>query len=532
MLSISPAFVVRRVVLDGPAVVLEAEGTAREARCPTCGVPSGRVHDRYRRRPSDLPWRGRVVRLVVTVRRFRCDARGCPRATFAERFDPAVARGTRRTADATAFLLALARAAGGEGGARLAVAAGLPVSADTLLRLLRRAHGAAAPTPRVLGVDDLSLRRGRSYATLLVDLERRAPVDLVPGREAATLRDWLRAHPGVEVVVRDRSGAYAEGAAVGAPDAAQVADRFHLVLNASAALDEVLRGRTRRLQVQASRAEAMPGPAPARPPPPPTPSEQRRVERRERRVARWEEVRARRAAGETVAGIARSVGLDRKTIRRWLRYAAAPPRGRPPRPPDVPSPSLRPYLAYLQDRWQAGCTNISQLYREIAALGYTRSRSLVAQALLPWRGPRPPAAPDGTRRRGRPRVRRFKVRWLCLRPPEQLDPEERAALERVLAEEDDVAAGHDLLQRFRRLVAARDPAALDGWLVDAVASGLGPFVSLAAGIALDRAAVDAALLTPWSNGPVEGLVHKVKLLKRQGYGRAKLDLLRARVLAA
>jgi transposase len=247
------------------------------------------------------------------------------------------------------------------------------------------------------------------------------------------------------------------------------------------------------------------------------------------RRARWEDVRRRRADGQSIQGIARDLGMGRRTVRRLLA-TPDPPRNRVlhPRPGGLTSPSLQPYVAYLQDRWQAGGHNISRLYREIAAQGFTKSRSLVAQALLAWRPPRPP----GPRRRGRPRQRRVSVRWLCLRPPAHLDAGERAALDQLLAADAALRTGYDLLQRFRRVIAARDGAALATWLVDAQASGLAPFVGLANGIAADRAAVEAALTTPWSTGPVEGHVHRVKLLKRQHYGRAKLDLLRARVLAA
>jgi transposase len=546
-------FVITAVHLEGSTVCLEGVGEGDEATCPSCGAAGWEVHDRYRRRPRDLSWRRWEVRLVLTVRRFRCPNPRCTRKTFAESFGDAVPRYARRTQEATTLLTHVAHTAGGEAGARLAAKARVPASPDTLLRLLRlrgRAHALDLPTSlRILGVDDLALRRGHRYATLLVDLDTHQPLDIVEDRTAEVLATWLRAHPGVEVVVRDRSEAYAEGARAGAPDALQVADRFHLVQNAGAALDELLRGRSRRLQIQASRPPPEPveqGPIPAVAPRPPSRDEQRRTVARAQRVARWEEAHARHAAGETKTAIARAVGLDRKTIARWLRVPCVPgasgdpppPKGPVPRPPDLPSPSLQPYLAYLQDRWRAGCTNISQLHREIAALGYARSRSLVAQALLLWRGPRPPPAPrrpDGSWRRGRPprpRVRRFRVRWLCLRPPAQLDPDERAALDRVLAEHPDLAAGHALLQRFRHLVRTRDIVALNAWLADAAASGLGPFVSLATGIAADRAAVDAALALPWSNGPVEGHVHRVKLLKRQHYGRAKLDLLRARILAA
>jgi transposase len=405
----------------------------------------------------------------------------------------------------------------------MAAALGVPVSPDTVLRLLRRTPVVDHAPPTVLGVDDLALRRGRRYATLVVDLDTHVPIELLEGREAETLATWLRTHPGVQVLARDRAEAYAEAGRQAAPDAVQVADRWHLDQNASAALEEVLRSRNRQLQL----VEPEPSVVPALPPRPPGRTAQQKAAARARRVARGEEACRRRAAGESISGIARALKMDRRTVRHLLAHRE-PPRNRP-RPPhvtDLSSPSLRPYAPYLQARWTDGCPNVSQLYRELVALGYTRTRSLLAKALMPWRGPRPPPNPDGGRPRRRHCVRRVSLRWLCLRPPEQLKPAEHVALGQALAEDVELATGYALLQRFRHMVAARDLPALAPWLADAHASGLASFVTFARGIEADRAAVEAALSLPWSTGPVEGHVHRVKLLKRRGYGRAKLDLLR------
>jgi len=514
------------VRLDGSTVILEARGAATVGYCPACGSASAQIHDHYVRRPLDLPWRGRVVRLLVTVRRFRCGDPACSQQTFVEDFGPALPRYARRTADATTLLLRFAVIAGGEAGARLARAAGVPTSPDTLLRLLRRSGEESVPTPRILGVDDFALRRGHRYGTLLVDLDTHRPIDLLPDREADTLASWLQQHAGVTIVVRDRAEAYAEGTRRGAPTAQQVADRFHLSQNASAALDELLRSRRRLapLSIPAPTGEA----TTATEPRPLSATKRVQAERRARRLSKWEDIQARRAAAQSISQIARDLGIERKTVRRYLATRAPPPAPYAirPRPGGLSSPTLQPFVSYLQDRWQAGCTNLCQLFRELVGQGYTGSYSLLREALRPWRPPRPRR---GTERRSR---RQVSLRWLCLRPPAQLTSDEQTLLAGVLAEDADLARGYDLLQRFRCLVRTRDVAALSGWLEDAQQSELPPFVSLANGILSDRAAVENALTLRWSNGPVEGHIHRLKLIKRQGYGRAKLDLLRRRVLAS
>jgi transposase len=525
---------------DG-SLVLIAEPTREAVPCPKCGQLSRRQHSSYLRRPLDLPWRGHIVRLRVHSRRWFCDVPDCPRKIFAERFDGVLARYARRTEGTTELLTAFALQAGGEGGARLAHKAGVPTSPDTLLRLLHLMSDPPVRTPRVLGVDDVALRRGRGvprYGTLLVNLETHRPIDLLDERTAEVFANWLRQHPGVEIIVRDRAGAYAEGGKQGAPGAIQIADRFHLSANASAALDEVLRSSHRRVEhvISEVASELEPTVVPSLPPPTPSGAKLRELEARSRRITRWQTVQERHAAGATLRSIARDMGMSRMTVRRLLQ-TPDPPRNRPPerpRPGGLTSPSLQPYRSYLEARWQDGCSNIAQLHREVEALGYQGSRSLLYRVLVPWRGPRPPPDPTtGRRRRGRaPRVRRFNVRWLCLRPPHQLDQHERDALHDVLDNDERLATGYQLLQRFRRLVVRKCARDLSQWLEDAQASGLRPFMSLARGIQSDLTAVLNGLNFDWSTGPVEGHVTRTKLYKRQGYGRASTRLLKRRIVAA
>ena len=455
---------------DG-SLVLVAEPTRQAVPYPKCGELSIRRHSSYLRRPLDLPWRGHTVRLRVHSRRWFCDVPDCPRAIFAERFDGVLAHYARRTQYTTDLLTTFALQAGREGGARLARKVGVPISPDTLLHLLHALtdDDGEQRGPRVLGVDDVALRKKqRRYGTLLLDLETHRPIDLLDDRTAEVFANWLRAHPGVEIIVRDRAGAYAEGGRQGAPEAIQVADRFHLSANAGAAMDEVLRSHRRHLEyVVVTEADGdQPGPTPTAPVPSPSQTQQNLVVRRTRRSARWDEVRRRRAGGYSIQRIAREMGMHRRTVRRYLA-APAPPRNRPPekpKPSGLSSPTLQPFVEYLQGRWQAGCDNVAQLKRELDAQGYKDSYSLLMQALQPWRGPRPPPEPGPGRRRGRPRVKRMNVRWLCLRPPEQLDKGERNALEEILAEDARLTAGYTLLQQFRRLIVRRSVRDLDQWL--------------------------------------------------------------------
>ena len=543
-----PGCIVERVERDPDGLIVFARAGRDRGRCPACGTPSSAVHSRYVRHPSDLPVFGERTRLLVEVRRFYCHRSACSRRTFAEplpRFLPRRARRTNRLAEAQARVGA---ALGGEAGSRLLGQLGMPASGDTVLGLRRRLPVPRRPTPRVLGVDDWAMRKGRTYGTILVDLERRRVVDLLPDRRAATLAHWLQRHRGVRTVARDRSTEYARGIALGAPRARQVADRWHLLLNVRQMAERWLAGAHGRLR-------RLPPVVPHRAPParragafPRSHAERASgMAERSRRMALYDEVRHRHAAGEPLLALSRRMGLARGTVR---KYAGA--ESFPERAVRAPGPSrLDPHIAHLEARLAAGCENAVALWRELRGLGYPGTTRQVHRWLSPRRskpskyGPRPGGSTeirgtaDGGSTPALPSPR--QIAWSLTRPQERLTPEEDAAVQRI--QQDPAAAVvSTLVRRFADLVRDRSLGAtapcrapltvLRGWLRDARRSGVAAVITFASGLQGDGAAVKAALTTPWSSGQTEGQVNKLKLLKRQTFGRAGFDLLRRRVLLA
>lgn len=235
-----PGFAVDEVQECNGVIEIRAHSTSSAAICPACGQRSQHVHSYYQRSPADLPiskWR---VRLRLTVKRYRCRVATCPKATFAEALPDLVARNAQRTDRLTIGLGAVAFAVGGQAGNRLADKLNMPTSGDTLLRIIRATPLPAAEEPGVLGVDDWAQRRGRVYGTMWVDLERHRVIDLLDDRTAQTLAEWLKSHTQIAVVTRDRSTEYTRGIALGAPQAQQVADRWHLLVNLREALQRLL----------------------------------------------------------------------------------------------------------------------------------------------------------------------------------------------------------------------------------------------------------------------------------------------------
>jgi transposase len=497
---------------EGDRLVLHLEPVRSAGSCPVCMTLSQRVHSRYYRQPWDLPWGRWPVQLVVQARRFFGDTPTCPRRIFVESFPQVLARYARQTERLRHVLLELVHASGAEMAARLARWLGYVTSPDTLLRR-QRAEPIILPAPRVLGVDEFALRRGVTYATLLVDLERHQPVAVLEGRTAEPLMQWLQAPPSVTIFAHDRAEAYALAGRQAVPEALQVADRFHLVRTVGDALKTLLHSRRWRPPTPASPREGAPCGALANgaelpsKPPQPTP----------RKRAIWEAVQQHRGLGQSLRQIARALGLDRRTVRKYLA-ADQPPvyPARRPRPTQ-----LTPYLGYLAERWAQGCYNARRLYQALVQRGYQGSASMVRKVLQPWRM-RPAVSPQA--------LTSAQFSRLILLPGSRLTEAERKTLAGILDANPPLAQGYRLKTHFQTLLAERDVEAFEPWLQEAETSDVPAFQALARSFRQDAEAIRAALTTPWSTGQCEGQNCRVKLLKRLGYGRAKLDLLRQRIL--
>jgi transposase len=525
-------------------VTLRVQSTQTLVHCPVCQFPARRIHSRYRRTVSDLPWAHYRVVLQLSVRKFFCTNGRCTRRIFTERLPGVVAPWARRTERLLHWLAHIAVALGGAAGVQLSRCLGVAVSRRTLLRVLRRLPVPSLPTPTVLGVDDFAMRKRQTYGTVLIDLERRQPVALLPDRTAETFAQWLQEHPGVEVIARDRSKAYAEGAHQGAPAATQVADRFHLLQNLAEALDQVFTSHGQVLDAVNETMRQQPVPlsdgtvaVPVPLPSTPTPAQQRAAQRQVRRQAVYEQVWALHRQGWTVPAIAQHVGMSAHTVQRDLRTTTFP--GRQPRS-DRGHSLLDPYKPAVLERWNAGCRTAVRLFRDLQRRGYAGSYGLVAayarrlrqaQGLAPGQRRTRQPLPVVAESPYQPLTPR-RATWLVLRHEEQRTAGETQQLAQLRAQHAAVDEAMTLAQGFATLVRQRQPTQLDPWLKRATTSMSEALRRFAKGLYEDYDAVKPGITLPWSTGPVEGHINRLKMLKRQMFGRARLDLLGRRFIRA
>ena len=526
---------------DDESLTISARSTQITVCCPICGTLATRVHSRYTRCLAEVPCGGRRVCLQLLVRKYFCEVPTCERKIFTERFTAFVQSWARVTRRLYQVVQMLGLATGGRLGVRVMQRLGIRTSRRTILRRIMALPAAPVAPVTHVGIDDFSFRRGRRFGSIIVNLQTRQVIDLLPDRTAETAAAWMSVHPEITFVSRDRGGDYAAAARQGAPQATQVADRFHIYKNLVDAVELTLaRCRTDiRQAASASNADVASLVEPLR-----VPTEVVSIEnwkqaldagfererhlRRAQRLDRYRQMVDLQTQGLPPSDIARRVGLGPRTVARWLAADTFPERK--PRPKQ--KSRFDPYAAYILQRWEQGCRNGLQMYQEIKAQGFTGSERMVYRFLLPLRRNQRiillasvPHAP----------LQDFSAHaavWLFVRDPTCLDEEELTTLATICQASTTAQQLYELVQDFRQMLHHREGAHLDEWLARVAASTIRELQSFAFGVERDKAAVQAGLIHPHSNGIVEGKVHKLKLIKRMMFGRAKFPLLRQRVLHA
>jgi transposase len=499
-------FVVESSTKDSDGFAIAIRGVGTVCRCPTCGSACSRVHSQYGRRLADLPAGGVRIALILRTRRFFCDATACAQRIFAERFE-AVEPRARRTSRLDDVVHCLAIALGGRPAASLSRRLNVVVSNDTLLRMVRRRGPCTFPPPTIVGIDDWAWRRNHRYGTLICDLERRETIALLPDREPTTAEAWLAHQSQICIVARDRGGGYAVAAQRALPHAIQVADRWHLMENASSAFLDAVRKSMRQIRTAIGTSVIDPALL--------TFAEKLQYEGYLRREETNAAILSLSKRGIAIKEIVRRTGYSRGLIRKILR-------GQRSDVFRVRQSSLEPYLPWLDEQWEAGCRNGAALWRALRQRGFRGCLGVVSE----WSARRKRAEKVDPAALARAPSARTVARLLTV-GRERLSKAETitvAAIERGVAV---LVEAREIILDFQGIIRRKALADLEAWLPRARDSLVAAFAN---GVCKDRAAIEAAIALPWSNGQTEGQICKLKLVKRQMYGRGNLDLLQARVI--
>jgi transposase len=526
LLSLPPGIAITDYFVSMGTLHLVVTSTASRAACPVCQTPSAAQHSRYQRVIRDVPCGDYALRVQLRTRRFFCRQQDCTRRIFTERFPSFLLPRARMTERFRAALLALSATTAHEAAQRLAGLLHLPTSVTTLHRQLGRQRPPILADLTKIGMDDFAFRKGKTYGTVIVDLESHQIVDLLEDRSSVTVETWLRGHPHLCVISRDRAGEYAQAADRAAPQAVQIADRFHLLVNAGECLERFIQRHPTLLHETASTTLPRSARRSAA-------DRSARDQRTHRRAERYRQVQEFTRQGKSQPEIARLLGMARGTVIRYQRADAVPGSGPRERPREIDR-----YVPYLRERWEAGEQNVRMLWEAIRAQGFGGSFHYLGRYLTQWRtesgrkgrpSPHPVLTPTVLPPRQQA-VSARRLRWWCCKAASELTAGEHALLEEYYQRCPDLLTMQQHLTRFMQIVRERERSALEPWLQDADQTHLPDLLGFVQGIRRDFAAVAAACEYGYSQGVVEGQINRLKMIKRQLYGRASLRVLKQHVL--
>lgn len=528
-------------------ITVKVSSVQTKVTCPICDFPTTKIHSHYERKLADLSWANYSTSLELRVRKFFCINNECFRRIFTERLPNTVVPWARRTIRFASQLKNIGLALGGTAGIRLSKQLGLKTSRNTLLNLVRTIPLPSFNSLKIIGVDDFCFRKCKTYGTIIVDLETNKPVTLLKDRSAETLSSWLKEHPGIKIVSRDRARAYEKGITEGASEAIQVADRFHLLQNLAQTLYEMFGIHSQEFkEVEKIRNQSSvikdeenivisttPTLAPA-----PKKQQHSSEQRRTRRFEKYSYVWELHSQGWSAKAIAKKLGIGCTTVFRYLRNPTfIERRGRS----DKGRSLVTPYQDYIIKRWNEGCRETKILFEEIKQQGFSGSYTTVSRYTTRLR------ECQGLKKRQRCSTKRlpkiikpskkpltpYSAAWLILGSSDvslMSKSEQEELIILLKAQSPSLREGIKLAENFISLVRQKQVWKLDSWLKRAYNSIVSPFKRFAKSLSEDYSAVKAAITMSWSNGPVEGQINRLKMLKRQMYGRAKLDLLTRRFL--
>lgn len=510
--------VIRAENKDGK-VIIYVDSKQPGSNCPECKDLSLRIHSYYTRKIMDLPMVGSQTWLILNARKFYCLNVNCIRKVFAERFPKLIITRKTVTKRVNEKLLKIASLMGGNGGVRICQLMNIPTSSSTLIRLIHQQPLEQNTVPKVLGIDDWAFKKGSRYGTIIVDLEKRKIIDLLPDRETPSIERWLKAHPGVEIVSRDRYSNFANGVKNASPSIKHVADRWHLLKNLGDAMQKALdrnvvslKAARHRKNIQAhNELQTQNGSG-------------KEYGLTEMGVIgkKFCQVKQMLLEGHSIKKIARDTGVTRITIRKWKSFDVLPPKR---------SPIMTNMYAYDEAVRKMLNENpkieTKEILKKITEMGYKGSTTMCYENVRKLR-------------KGKINNTAQQLLTVIWVPPKasnlfyidrrRLSNKEKMFIDTLCKESKEIKIAAKLLRGFKSMLRKKDGSMLNNWIKNAIASNVKEIKGFAKGLLSDIEAIENAVILPWSNGPVEGLVNKLKIIKRQMYGRASFELLRKRLV--